>query len=233
MKKALRFGLLGLTLLAAQAVQAQSVIGYDAVNVRPSGYGNWDHVYTGNISDNGDDTVNYSGGGGTLNDGYLPSDQHNNQLFSIDDESVLTLHFSDKLYFSEIDILAGYPSGNVIPGTITGFTVTLGGVSVALQSTGSGPGCAKLWCNGVLFGGTALAGVATDTISLSKFTGGYSNYFSAGEITAHGIPDMPAPVPEPETYAMLLAGLSLLGFMARPRKHNRGARRGAKRGRTA
>ncbi len=203
--------------MAAQAVQAQSIIGYDALNVRASGYGNWDHVYTGNISDNGDDTFNYSDGGGTLNDGYLPVDQHNNQLFSIGDASVLTLHFSDQRYFSEIAILAGYPSGNSIPGTITGFTVTIGAVSVALQSTGSGPGCANLWCNGVLLGGTALAGVATDTISLSKFTGGYSDYFSAGEITAHGVPDMPAPVPEPESYAMLLTGLGLLGFMARRR----------------
>jgi hypothetical protein len=32
-----------------------------------------------------------------------------------------------------------------------------------------------------------------------------------------------APVPEPETYAMMLAGLGLLGFVARRRKAARGA----------
>ena len=33
--------------------------------------------------------------------------------------------------------------------------------------------------------------------------------------TAH---DSPAPVPEPETYAMMLAGLGMLGFAAKRRK---------------
>ena len=31
------------------------------------------------------------------------------------------------------------------------------------------------------------------------------------------------PVPEPETYAMILAGLGLMGFMARRRKQNAAA----------
>ena len=34
-----------------------------------------------------------------------------------------------------------------------------------------------------------------------------------GQVAAIGIP-----IPEPETYAMLLAGLGLLGFIARRRK---------------
>jgi hypothetical protein len=38
------------------------------------------------------------------------------------------------------------------------------------------------------------------------------------EYDPNTIIDIPGLVPEPETYAMLLAGLGLLGFMARRRK---------------
>jgi hypothetical protein len=37
---------------------------------------------------------------------------------------------------------------------------------------------------------------------------------SHGQVAAFGI----SPIPEPETYAMLLVGLGLLGFIARRRK---------------
>jgi hypothetical protein len=37
-------------------------------------------------------------------------------------------------------------------------------------------------------------------------------------IRLSGTPDNPVPIPEPETYAMMLAGLGLLGFAARRRK---------------
>jgi len=33
----------------------------------------------------------------------------------------------------------------------------------------------------------------------------------------------PAPIPEPETYAMMLAGLGLMGFVARRRKQKEAA----------
>lgn len=44
---------------------------------------------------------------------------------------------------------------------------------------------------------------------------GTSSYISAASAT---VPLIPAPVPEPETYAMLLAGLCLVGVVARRRK---------------
>jgi hypothetical protein len=46
------------------------------------------------------------------------------------------------------------------------------------------------------------------------FAGGGLSYFSA-------TPPITTPIPEPETYAMLLAGLALLGFEARRRRHRR------------
>ena len=47
--------------------------------------------------------------------------------------------------------------------------------------------------------------------------------YSSGTMTAHGtihtrIDNVTSPVPEPETYALLLAGLSVMGFLARRRK---------------
>lgn len=48
-----------------------------------------------------------------------------------------------------------------------------------------------------------------------RATGG-DGYYSVSEIQAYGVA---AAVPEPETYAMLLAGLGLLGFTARHRKN--------------
>ena len=62
------------------------------------------------------------------------------------------------------------------------------------------------------------ANVTTDTLgpiftiaaqSQGAFIGGYAPTYVTSQV---------APVPEPETYAMMLAGLGLLGVMARRRK---------------
>ena len=46
------------------------------------------------------------------------------------------------------------------------------------------------------------------------FSGSKLNY----TLTSNILPTVPAPVPEPETYAMLLAGLGLMGAIAKRRK---------------
>lgn len=62
-------------------------------------------------------------------------------------------------------------------------------------------------------GGLANQGVATASFSLSPFDPGAGN-------TATFQLTQVATIPEPETYAMLLAGLGLMGFMARRRSGN-------------
>jgi len=43
------------------------------------------------------------------------------------------------------------------------------------------------------------------------------------QLRATDVPLSTSPIPEPETYAMMLAGLGLMGFLARRRKQNRAA----------
>ena len=67
-----------------------------------------------------------------------------------------------------------------------------------------------------------------EEINLQKFEGfnrisiGYSSTVEDPNHTVHtvlrGVIDTVSPIPEPETYATLLVGLGLVGFMARRRK---------------
>ena len=45
-----------------------------------------------------------------------------------------------------------------------------------------------------------------------------STVYTCSTIWAFEVKLMSAPIPEPETYALMLAGLGLVGFMARRRK---------------
>lgn len=75
-------------------------------------------------------------------------------------------------------------------------------------------------------GGTSYSGLVNITGGTGLFTGatgsgtfsGFDNL--AGLTTAHNLNFTVTSVPEPETYAMMLAGLSFMGFVARRRKEN-------------
>ncbi|MDQ1831176.1 FxDxF family PEP-CTERM protein [Massilia scottii] len=78
--------------------------------------------------------------------------------------------------------------------------------------------------NGSLFGGTLLSTGATDqwSLSTSSLSAGAYTIQVKGSILSNAAGRYSAnialaPVPEPETYAMMLAGLGLLGFTARRR----------------
>ncbi|MDP1533773.1 MAG: PEP-CTERM sorting domain-containing protein, partial [Rubrivivax sp.] len=188
---------------------AVTVHSYDIGNAQLSGAGGWAHTYSGLIVGN-----NYSGGGGTLNDGIVPVDEFNNQLFWLPDSPTVTLHLSALSYVSAIQLLGGVLPSNSVPGTLTGWSVTIGGSTRTLTSTAYGPVCGSGLCNdSVSLIGTGLDVIATSSVILSSFWGSHvGGLFNIGEATVTA-----SPVPESGTYAMLLTGLAVLAFMARRR----------------
>ncbi|HZV65296.1 MAG TPA: FxDxF family PEP-CTERM protein [Telluria sp.] len=108
------------------------------------------------------------------------------------------------------------------PGALTADVLSTGGnAKTGLDITGFG----LFNASGELLGGTQLSTGATDNWTLSSANLAAGDYYvlvsgsMAGQSAGKYLADISlAPVPEPETYAMLLGGLGMLGFTARRRK---------------
>ncbi|HEY8831770.1 MAG TPA: PEP-CTERM sorting domain-containing protein [Gemmatimonadaceae bacterium] len=211
------------SLLLASSVQGQVITGYDITNVRLSGFGGWTHTYTGTITPVGGDLYNYSGGGGTLNDGLFGNNNFNSELFTLSDQSVFTLFLDGNYTLTNLNLYGSFGEGNFIPGTLTGATIGFGGSSAAITSTpfSVGPMCSSGPCDDAFsFAGTALAGLSGNQITLSDFQGGWVGdytYYSISEIDTQG--GLSTTTPEPSSVVLLFSGLVAV-FGAARRKLN-------------
>ena len=114
-------------------------------------------------------------------------------------------------------------------GNVTG--ATLAGWSVSVDNGLAAFGCTTGGTNGACFSSTPAASLANSMVYTIDFTGtnldfsaphlkvefltGLNDTQKTGDLLSQTIPTA---VPEPETYALMMAGLGAMGFVARRRK---------------
>jgi len=200
------------TLGTAASAAPVPIIGYDVAQTPRSGFGCWFHDYDGTVTNTGRTVsgsvvcsadggliANYSGGGGTLDDGAISTSTIGTHLFTTrnaDDgrpiSPVITLHLGGTYFVNAINVFGGDLGGNFIPGALDGMTVEINGSTIALATTPFG----ELNAIGVAANDqvdlthTALAVVATNQIVLRNFTASFFGFpfdqFSISEITVDG-----------------------------------------------
>lgn len=211
------------------AAQAVTIVSYDIRNADPSGTGGWTNTFDGTITPSADGIpglVDLIGGGGTLNDGILPTSTTNNQLFlspfAIGDAAI-TLYFDRAIRIGTIEFLNNpiFASNSVSGGVRELVAIGGGGDFFAsAESEGFGPvGASGFPVNDRFdFSNTSFADIELDSIRLSNFFvdgPNFFNPFSIGEIVVTGAGV--APVPLPASGTLLVAGIGGL-VAARRRK---------------
>ena len=192
-------------------------------------WANWSSDTVGTFVQNGNTvTVTYSGPGGPVDhSAYIydvPSSFTNAVVTNTPgtngsvimvggNASVNTFHFSQAVLNPVIDLFRVGQSGVPVRFNF------LGGVSFVVGAQGSGH-----WGGGSLVqSGNSVIGLEGN--GLLQFTGSYTDisfttpdYENYDGGTVGAMSDVAAAVPEPETYALLLAGLGAIGMVARRRK---------------
>ncbi len=211
-----------------------TITGYNVENAAPSGTGGWSHDYDGNIIDVGNGLRDYEGGTGTLADGVIGNSVLTTQLFRITDNTSITVFLDDYYAINSVSLFGG-PTSNVIPGQITEATFTF--PNLYLGSTKTGIPFGDLNSEGTPvndlfefnyyepyypeFGNFRPPGYLyeyndfmpfVNQFTISNVSGDWGGYYSITEIQVSA-------VPEPSTYALMLGGLGLVGFMAMRRRH--------------
>jgi hypothetical protein len=210
---------LSLGLLSVSRADADPIVvtGYDITDALVSGSGGWAHTYTGTITPTtvpgvNFQVANYTGGGGTLNDGIIGKTILNSQLFDVAARSTITLHFADVQRVTEISLFGGDIPQNSVPGSLRGtVTVTANGVTadVPAQPFGRFSVIGIPVNDHLALAGTPLEGILASSISLSGFHSEFlddrpiGNY-SITEITVN-VPQ--SPVPEPTTLSLIVTAI--------------------------
>jgi hypothetical protein len=150
----------------------------------------------------------------------LDAQNNANALFVFQIGSALTTASA-----SSVQVINGVNGGNYGVFWQVGSSATLGtttsfeGNIIALASVGLNTGATILCGRAIAL--TASVTMDTNTISndCNTYNGGTSTDYGSGGFSGGAGPVLTA-VPEPETYAMMLAGLGLVGFLARRRMNN-------------
>ncbi len=224
-----------------QAETTPNIIGYDIFNTTPSGFGGWVHDYTERASNANGGLVNYEGGTGTLADGIFGISTSSTQLFSINNNTSITV-FLDDYYLLESISLFGGATNNQISGNIAiaSFSTELESASLTSLSFGEVSTASQAVNDRFILSNTsAFKDQRVNQFTISNIgttgLGHFSDYYSITEIQVSSLmEDTPTTslqmasinfesaqvsvVPEPATYALMLGGLGLIGFMAHRRR---------------
>jgi len=136
-------------------------------------------------------------------------------------------HWSFSLYNIDLSVFGSdaFIGSMAVDGTTPSSVTTVGGGGVSDVDTNPGGGPGGSFDFRYVFGGGSDKLITTETVSWDAFGLG-SSLPSNGDLALHvqGTSFSPdsawyvSPVPEPETYAMMLVGLGLIGFSLRNQK---------------
>lgn len=215
----------------ANAATFQSMLEYSAVGAFGGNMTSNTLPYFGmvTLTEGGSGTGAYVDVGVTLTSGFRFIDtgntgQHTSFAFNLSNPGAASLtgiNPSPPWYLNAVNPTSNSPFGTFTTGldccASNGAPGVLGPLSFRVQST-----------NGLTFGGSGDHFVSNSDGTLGSLNGGWwfvadlvgPDGSSTGMVAARDLVPA-APIPEPETYAMLLAGLGLLGFAARRRKQKK------------
>jgi hypothetical protein len=211
MKKLLT--LLAVTLFSSTAFSAinlANITGYNLNASYPDGTLSLNHTYTGTIS-NGSlpGILDYTDGTGTLADGSIqaPNEGH----FFFGNSASITIFLDNDYYIDNVFFYSALGKNSALKSaSINGQTIT----STSFGQIVFG----KLQDDLFDLSGTGIETMGMSQITLSNFNFpfGTPKTFTLSEIQISGT--LVSAVPEPSTYALMLGGLGLIGFMARRRR---------------